>query len=104
RVYARPLQLKSGVRLNPEAFEIELAAAGYHKDGVGSTAGTYRRDGGRFRLSTRAFNDMDGPVEARKLDVQLSGGRVLQLRDGATRKRVDVARLDPARIATLYGI
>ena len=43
RVYARPLLLKSGIRLNPEAFEIELASAGYHKDGVGSTPGTYSR-------------------------------------------------------------
>jgi penicillin-binding protein 1B len=104
RVYARPLLLKSGIRLNPEAFEIELASAGYHKDGVGLTAGTYSRDGGRFKLSTRGFNDMDGPVPARRLDVQLSGGRLLQLRDGATRKRIDAARVDPARIATLYGI
>ena len=39
RVYARPLQLKSGIRLNPEAFELELAASGYHKDGVGKLPG-----------------------------------------------------------------
>jgi penicillin-binding protein 1B len=104
RVYARPLLLKSGVRMNPEAFELELAASGYHQDEAGKVPGSYRRDGGRFRLSTRAFNDMDGPVPARKLDVQLSGGRVLQLRDGESRKRVDSARIDPARIATLYGI
>ncbi|MEO8160767.1 MAG: penicillin-binding protein 1B, partial [Arenimonas sp.] len=104
RVYARPLQLKSGVRLNPEAFEIELAASGYHKDEAAKVPGTYRRDGGRYRLATRGFNDMDGPVPARHLDVQVSGGRVLQLRDTDTGKRIDVARVDPARIATLYGI
>jgi penicillin-binding protein 1B len=104
RVYARPLLLKSGVRLNPEAFELELASAGYHKEATAGAAGTYTRDGGRFTVSTRAFNDMDGPVPARRLDVQLSGGRVLQLRDAGTRKRVDSARVDPARIATLYGI
>jgi penicillin-binding protein 1B len=104
RVYARPLQLKSGVRLNPEAFELELAAAGYHKEATAGPPGTYSRDGGRFTLSTRAFNAMDGPVAARRLDVQLSGGRVLQLREAGSRKRVDSARVDPARIATLYGI
>jgi len=104
RVYARPLLLKSGIRLNPESFEIELAQAGYHNDGNGAVPGSYRKDGSRYRLTTRAFNDMDGPVPSRKLDVQLSGGRVLQLRDGATKKRVDSARVDPARIATLYGI
>src|SRR5204862_2252976 len=66
--------------------------------------GSFRKDGSRYRLTTRTFNDMDGPVPSRKLDVQLSGGRVLQLRDGATNKRVDAARVDPACIATLYGI
>jgi penicillin-binding protein 1B len=104
RVYARPLQLRSGIRLNPEAFEIELASAGYHNDGIGANPGSFRRDDSRYRLTTRAFNDMDGAVPSRHLDVQLSGGRVLQLRDGVTHKRIDAARVDPARIATLYGI
>jgi len=104
RVYARPLELRDGVRLNAEALELELAAATYRNDGVGHLPGTYSRDGGRFRIGTRAFTDMDGPVPEMRLEVVLSGGRVAQVRDADKKKRLKSARIDPARIATLYGI
>ncbi len=104
RVYARPLVVRDGLRMNPEAFELELAAAGYHQDGVGKLPGTYVRKGSRFQLGTRAFTDMDGPVPEHKLDVLLSGGRVAQVRDTDKKRRLESARVDPARIATLYGI
>lgn len=104
RVYARPLELRDGVRLNAEALELELAAATYRNDGVGHLPGTYSRDGGRFRIGTRAFTDMDGPVSETRLEVVLSGGRVAQVRDVDQKRRLKSARIDPARIATLYGI
>ncbi len=104
RVYARPLLLKNGVRMDAATLELELAAATYRKDATGQLPGTYSRDGNRFRIGTRAFTDMDGPVAERHLDVMLGGGRVLQVRDGKTRKTLSSARVDPARIATLYGI
>ena len=104
RVYARPLLLKPGVRLDAAALELELAAATYRNDGVGQLPGTYSHKGNRFQIGTRAFTDMDGPVPEQRLDVALAGGRVAQLRDGRTRKRLDSARVDPARVATLYGI
>lgn len=104
RVYARPLLLEPGVRLDAAALELELAAATYRNDGVGQLPGTYSHKGNRFQIGTRAFTDMDGPVPERRLDVALAAGRVAQLRDGRTRKRLESARVDPARIATLYGI
>ncbi|MEO7250994.1 MAG: penicillin-binding protein 1B, partial [Arenimonas sp.] len=104
RVYARPLALREGIRLNPEALELELSSATYRKDGVGQLPGTYVRDGGQFRIGTRAFTDMDGPVAARRLQVDLAGGRLARLRDVDSKRRPDVVRIDPARIATLYGI
>lgn len=103
RIFARPLLLAEGVRLNPEAMELELAAASYRNDGAGQLPGTYKRDGGKFTLATRSFIDMDGPVRERQLQVVISAGRVVSVVDAATKKRLDSARLDPARIATLYG-
>jgi len=103
RIFARPLFLADGVRLNPEAMELELTAAFYRNDGVGQLPGTFKRDGGKFMLATRAFIDMDGPVRERQLQVVVSAGRVVSVQDAATKKRLDSARLDPARIATLYG-
>ncbi len=103
RVYARPLPLQPGQRLDVATLELELAAASYRKDGAGELPGTYARDGGRFRIATRAFTDLDGAVPARRLEVTLGGGRVGRVSDRQTKRALESARLDPARIATLYG-
>ena len=103
RVYARPLSLSPGLRLDGDALEIELALASYRKDGIGQLPGTYARDGGHFHLGTRAFVDLDGPVRERQLDVLLSGGEVVSIHDAVSRRRLESARVDPARIATIYG-
>ena len=50
RVYARPLVLKPGVRLDAAALELELAAATYRNDGVGQLPGTYSHKGNRFQI------------------------------------------------------
>ena len=102
RVYARPLLLKPGLRLDAATLELELAAAGYRKDGGGDVPGTYLRDGGRFHIGTRAFTDLDGPVQASKIEVVLAAGKVSSVADRRAGK-VESARVDPARIATLYG-
>lgn len=103
RVYARPLLLQPGVRLDGDSLELELQAATYRKDGLGQLPGTYIREGSRFRIGTRSFTDVDGAVPARRIEVALAAGQVALVRDGETRRRLDSARVDPARIATLYG-
>jgi penicillin-binding protein 1B len=103
RVYARPLSLAPGERLDVATLELELAAAGYRKDAGGELPGTYQRDDGRFRIATRAFIDVDGPVPARKLDLVLARGRVASVTERGSDMALASARLDPVRIATLYG-
>ena len=102
RVYARPLVLAPGVAMNADTLKVELAAAGYLDDGKGQAASTYLRDGNRFVISSRGYIDVDGRVPAQRIEVRLSGSRVSALSEvGADKLRA--ARLDPARIATLYG-
>jgi penicillin-binding protein 1B len=103
RVYARPLVLSPGVAMNAATLKTELAASGYRDDGTGSSPGTYRVQGGSFRISSRGYIDVDGRIAPRQVEVVVSGGQVASLRDAADRKGLKVARLDPARIATLYG-
>jgi penicillin-binding protein 1B len=103
RVYARPLRLAPGVRMDAATLELELAVAGYRNDAAGDLPGTYSRDGGRFHVATRAFVDLDGPVPARRLDIVLADGEVRTLRDRRGGNAMSAARIDPARIATLYG-
>ena len=102
RVYGRPLLLKPGVAMDAATLKTELDSASYHP-GDGVREGTYSRDGGRWKISSRGFNDVDGAVPARRIEVVLAGGKVASLRDGARKQAIKAARLDPARIATLYG-
>ncbi|MUV15701.1 penicillin-binding protein 1B [Noviluteimonas gilva] len=103
RVYARPLVLRAGTAMDAQTLKTELEAAGYRDDGAGVRPGTYSRDGGRWHIASRGFFDVDGQVAPRRIDVVLSGSRVASVRDSARKQAVKVARLDPARIATLYG-
>jgi penicillin-binding protein 1B len=102
RVYARPLQLAPGLAMDARTLKTELDAASYREDG-GTRPGTYSQDGARWVIASRGFNDVDGPVAPSRVEVTLSGGRVATLRDATGKRAAKSARLDPARIATLYG-
>lgn len=103
RVYARPLALAPGVAMDAATLKTELAAAAYRDDGTGKSAATYSQEGGRFVIASRGYNDVDGRVAPRRVELSLSGGEIASLRDADSRKAIKAARLDPARIATLYG-
>ncbi len=102
RVYARPLTLRTGLAMDAQTLKTELDAASYH-GGDGKRSGTYARNGARWRISSRGYDDVDGRVAPAQLEVSLSGGEVVAIRDVGSRKALRSARLDPARIATLYG-
>ncbi|PBJ82819.1 penicillin-binding protein 1B [Lysobacteraceae bacterium NML93-0399] len=102
RVYARPLQITPGLAMNAATLKTELDAAGY-REGDGIKPGTYATTGARWTISSRGFRDVDGVVAPGRVQVSLSGGRVSRLRDGDGERTLKVARMDPARIATLYG-
>lgn len=103
RVYARPLQLAAGLPLNADALLLELAAARYVESAGARTAGTWQRDGARFTIARRAFVYLDGRERERRVSVDLAGGRVGRLADADSGEALTAFRLEPARIATLYG-
>lgn len=103
KVYARPLVLAPGLPLDGSTLELELKMAGYQMDGQGSTPGTYSRNGGRFKLTTRDFFNAEGKVASQHLDVYIVSSRVQSLRNAETKNRIKQAMVDPVRIASLYG-
>ena len=103
RVYARPLVLAPGKAMDAATLKTELAASAYRDDGIGKAAATYAVEGARFTISSRGYNDVDGRVAPRRMELTVSGGRIASLRDADSRQALKAARLDPARIATLYG-
>ncbi len=103
RVYARPLHLTQGMALDARTLKTELEAASYRDDGTGERPGMYSVKGARWRIASRGYRDVDGPVGPSRIEVTVSGGRVQSVRDLARGRAVKSAKLDPARIATLYG-
>ncbi|WP_425497818.1 penicillin-binding protein 1B [Lysobacter arvi] len=102
RVYARPLEVAPGRALDAATLKTELDAAAYH-EGDGARPGTYARNGSRWNISSRGYQDVDGAVPARRIEVVLAGGKVASVRDASAKRALKSVRLDPARIATLYG-
>jgi penicillin-binding protein 1B len=102
RVYARPLVLTPGMALSEVALRDELSAAGYRSGETLQGAGSYAEIGGSFRIASRGFRDLDGELPPRAVNVTIAKGRVSALTDVQGNK-VTEARLDPGRIATLYG-
>ena len=103
RVFARPLRLARGIPMSAEALRIELDAARYRRVDSIFEAGTYSVDANHFQIRTRAFNDGEGEHPELRLSVRLASGRVSSVEDLASGQKVELARVDPARIATLYG-
>lgn len=109
RVYARPLELRVGMPMSAEALRIELDAARYEPDPVAKVPGTYAQSGstqsgGNFVIARRAFVDAESAQKQRRITVALAANGVAAVADADTGAPLDHARLDPARIATLYGV
>ncbi|MFT3789729.1 MAG: penicillin-binding protein 1B [Rudaea sp.] len=113
RVYARPLELRAGTPMSAEALLLELDAARYESDAAAKgpnafaeaakAPGTYARNGSKFIIARRAFVDAQGAQKQRRVALALSANAVASVSDADTGAALDYARLDPARIATLYG-
>jgi len=103
RVYARPLDLASGVSMTPAALELELTFAGYSSDGRGQVPGSWAKNGSAYVISSRGYAGPDGGELPKRIRVTLSKGQVVSVADMASGKPIQDAHLDPARIATVYG-
>ncbi len=101
RVLAQPLELVPGRALSAKALEAELDAARFVSDSGLTQPGTWRREGDTYQIFTRGFADLEGSWPSQRLELRIDGGRLRSLAVGG--KAVSRVRLDPARIATLYG-
>lgn len=103
RVFARPLDLAPGRPMNAETLQLELEAARYRPAPEALAPGTYARNGDRFVIGRRAYVGLDGRHAAQRIALELANGRIASLVDSANGKALNLAEIDPARIATLYG-
>lgn len=101
-VYARPLELYAGMRLEPRELEAELRALGYRFVMHAAKTGQYHREGRRFEIRTRGFPYVDGKEPPRNLRVRFQTGRLATLEDLQHTGFVGPVRLEPMRIGGIY--
>ena len=102
RVYARPLEIYAERPLTPDQLQAELDRLNYRPATDPAEEGTYHRAGERFVIHTRPFRFWDGEEPSRLIDLDVTGGRVAALRDGAGGEAPALVRFDPALIASIY--
>ncbi|MGE4544528.1 MAG: penicillin-binding protein 1B [Pedobacter sp.] len=102
RVYARPLEIYPGLKLNLSALTAELALLGYRQTSLAQDPGTYRWRGQDLDLITRAFVFGDGTQAPISCTVSFTDGRVVALTKRDTHADLDLVRLDPALIGGIY--
>src|SRR5690554_1100447 len=79
RVYARPLELYAGQRLQQQDFVTELQALGYRRGQVTDRSGVFSVSGNRVELFARGFRFYDGKEPAQRVRVSFSGNQVASL-------------------------
>jgi len=100
KVYARPLELFAGARVGAEELAYELEVLGYRKVTATRGPGQVARNRDRFEIYTRGFDFPGERESARRVLVELSGGKVSRISAGS--KTLDLTRLDPVQIGGIY--
>ena len=104
RVFARALDLYPGALLTPAGMEVELSSAGYRRSDRAAQPGLYRISGPSIEVNRRAFRFHDGAEAALRFEVRFSGDRVASLKNSQSGQPLELVRLEPAEIASIYPL
>lgn len=102
RVYARPLEMFSGMKLRADQMMLELSMLDYRTADDPQQPGTYRRRGDAIDLVTRPFSFWDGAQKPLSLHVSFDGDRLDAVTDRTNGNSIPLARLDPVLIGGIY--
>ncbi|APZ43451.1 penicillin-binding protein 1B [Acidihalobacter ferrooxydans] len=104
RVYAAPLELYAGARLDAAAVGRALRLLKFERTGKGAAQpGTYAVQGDGYLIHTRGFTSPDGNEPSRTLAVRFAQGRVASV-STVSGRTVALARLSPLLIAKIYPL
>lgn len=100
-VFARPLELFVGQKLDKDDFLTELDALGYRRERAVDGPGVVSVAGNTIEMHTRGFHFYEGVEESQRIRVRFSGDFVAGL-TRANNAELPVARLEPLVIGGLY--
>jgi penicillin-binding protein 1B len=102
RVYARPLDLYSGLKLRATELMAELSLLGYREKARPEAPGSYRWNSQTVELVTRPFSFGNGHQESVAVQVVFDGNQVQALKRRNDDTPLDLVRLDPVLIGGIY--
>lgn len=102
RVYARPLELYTGLPLTAEQLSAELSALHYHSVPSPRQAGEVSRNRNTFHFITRPFVHWDGEEPSGNIRLTIANGTVRKMVDERTGRPVSLVRLDPVMVGSFY--
>jgi len=102
RVYARPLELYAGLKVNPNDFVREIKKIGFRSNGKLNKPASYWKTGNDIHLVTREFEFWDGTEAAQNILIRFSGDEIVSLRNRSSGADVDLVRVEPLLIGGIY--
>lgn len=102
RVYASPLELYIGMRLEPATLADSLNAIGYRRNEQLTEAGQYRIKANEFIIKTRAFQFWDAKEMSRTLQVRFNDNEVTIINEIEPNRKLSLVRLEPQLIGKIY--
>ncbi len=102
RVFARPLELYHGYEITSEQFIRELKSANYKVGFNSNVSGTYSKIKNGFRIQTRKFSFSDENTKSIPIEIIFASDSIAKINHATTGKKIDLIRLDPALIASIY--
>jgi len=102
KVYARPLELYSGLGLSENNLLEELKMLGFRNEADLKSPGSYYVDGNEVVLTTRPFQFWDEKTDSSVIKISFDNAMVSELYTFSQEKNVDVMRLEPVIIGGIY--
>lgn len=100
QVFAQPLELYPGARIDRTALTQELARLGYRVDVNLAISGTYKHRGQDLQIHLRPFRFMERERRAQRIELKFARGRVNQINGPGG--EIPLIRLDPATIGSFF--
>lgn len=98
-LYARPIELYAGARLDADELVDYLQRLGYTRSQQVSQPGRFQASDSRVRLWTYSFEFWDGEEPSQYVDVEFDGKQVRELWGDQTTGQLALVRLEPVEIA-----
>ena len=104
RVYAQPVELYAGKKINQKELIKKLQDASYDPVKTLSKQGQFNSHASIIKVYTRQFHYWDSYEKARKIQIQISNGVISRIKALDGGESIQIVRLSPALIGKIFPL